>query len=137
MLDRFYEKTIAFPFKIDGNGKVNTTTAQANIWADRIRSVVGTLYGERVMLQNFGTKAPSHVLDGEKNTKEHIINEISSVIYDWLPSLTIKDITVGQVELDGTMQVNVIYSMPNNTDATVSVGVVAVNGNQISTEVKL
>jgi phage baseplate assembly protein W len=137
MLDRFYEKTIAFPFKIDGNGNVNYTTSQDTIWADRIRAVIGTLYGERVMVQNFGTRVPSYVFSNQSTVSERIKQEIDQAIFQWLPKIVVNQVEVGQIQLDGSVEVTLFYTLPNNTDANISVGIVAIDGNSPSVEAKL
>lgn len=137
MLDRFYEKTIAFPFKIDGNGNVNYTTSQDTIWADRIRAVIGTLYGERVMVQNFGTRVPSYVFSNQSTVSERIKQEIDQAVFQWLPKITVTQVEVGQIQLDGSVEVTLFYTLPNNTDANISVGIVAIAGNSPSVEAKL
>lgn len=137
MSNYFTERTISYPFKLTSNGNVQTTTSQSVIWADRIRAVVGTLYGERVMLQEFGTKTPGHVLDGGNAIMADVRREISEAIFNWLPKITVKEIIVGQVELDGTVSVDIRYQLPNNTESSVSVGVVALSGNRVPVEAKL
>ena len=43
------EKTLALPFSVDPYGKISVTSEQSKIWADRVRSVIGTTLRERVM----------------------------------------------------------------------------------------
>ena len=137
MSDYFTETTIAYPFSLDSTGSVNTTSSQAKIWADRVRAVVGTLQGERLMLQDFGTKIPTHVMDNEAAIIAHAKQEISEAMFNWLPNITINEIIVGQVELDGTMSVEIRYQLPNNTSSSVSVGMVAINNVLPAVEAKL
>jgi phage baseplate assembly protein W len=54
------EKTIALPFSVDPYGKVTVASDQSKIWADRVRSVIGTFLRERVMRPEFGTNDFPH-----------------------------------------------------------------------------
>ena len=55
------EIAMSLPFSIDPYGKVSSTTDQKKIWADKVRSVLGTALRERVMLPTFGTLIPYEI----------------------------------------------------------------------------
>ena len=71
------ERAISLPFSIDSYGGVATTTDQSKIWADKVRSVLGTMLRERVMRPDFGTVIPYSLFNGETSAVDEIRGEVS------------------------------------------------------------
>ena len=65
-----FERAISLPFSIDSYGNVASTKDQSKIWADRVRSVVGTTVGERLMRPDFGTSIPFATFSGRELVAE-------------------------------------------------------------------
>jgi phage baseplate assembly protein W len=128
-------KMIAFPFAIDSSGNVNFVSDYAGMQSARVRSALGTLKGERVMRPNFGSGVAHRVFSSGADFRTGIESDIRKVFADWLTNLTLKEIQIGQVELNGSVQVNVTYTTPLDEVLTTTAGVIAVNGDATIREV--
>ena len=130
-----FEMTISLPFGISDFGGVTSTTNQEKIWADRVRSVVGTSVQERVMRPAFGTEIPRTLFETEEVMSTRIEEEISQAFTSYLPLLTLDSVSV---EFDSRVDVitaTIIYELPNEEEATVSIGIATVSNDQPISEV--
>lgn len=106
-------QAISLPFRIDGYGRVATTTSTSKIWADRARTVISTAVGERLMRPEFGCRLPDDVLGTLATTPELIDTQISQAFANWLPDLTYKGVTYYESDVsDGEVTVDVSYAIP-------------------------
>jgi phage baseplate assembly protein W len=121
------EYAISLPFTIDGYGNILKTSSQVEIWEDRVKSAIGTAFGERVMRSNYGTKIPEIFFDTQDTLTTGIKKEVSVVFANYLPILTLIDVLVRYDELEGTTTADVFYSLPNQTTTTTSVNIVTIN----------
>ena len=122
------ESTIALPFSIDQYGKVTSTVDQSKIWADRVRSVLGTSLRERVMLPKFGTLIPFSLFDTETSAVAQIENEVQKAFATQLPLLYLQKVTVTIDQYTNVLTIEVIYGLPNNEVVSTVVGLVLVDG---------
>jgi phage baseplate assembly protein W len=121
------EYAISLPFTIDGYGNILKTSSQVEIWEDRVKSAIGTAFGERVMRSNYGTKIPEIFFDTQDTLTAGIKKEVAAVFASYLPILTLIDVLVRYDELEGTTTADVFYSLPNQTTTTTSVNIVTIN----------
>jgi phage baseplate assembly protein W len=121
------EYAISLPFTIDGYGNILKTSSQVEIWEDRVKSAIGTAFGERVMRSNYGTKIPEIFFDTQETLTAGIKKEVAAVFASYLPILTLIDVLVRYDELEGTTTADVFYSLPNQTTTTTSVNIVTIN----------
>jgi phage baseplate assembly protein W len=122
------EKAIALPFSINSFGKITDTTESKKIWADRVRSVVGTALRERVMRPEFGTDVPSSVFETTEDADAQIRTEVIAAFNSQLPSLTLDDVTSTFDEFTGVMNVEIVYALPNDEVVSTSIGLVSIAG---------
>lgn len=125
-LSPVFELAISLPFKVDALGKVGASVEQSKVWADRVRSVLGTAYGQRVYRPNFGCNATLGIFDSEEYVLEQIREDIDFAFQTFLPLLTVDSINV---EIDPSTQVintEVIYSTPSGADFQVVMGIASV-----------
>ena len=122
------EKTLSLPFSIDAYGKVSVTVEQSKIWADRVRSVLGTSFRERVMRPNFGTLIPYALFEGESSAESQITLEVEKAFSTYLPLLTLQTTNVTFDTYTNVFNVNVIYGLPNNEIVSTLIGLVLVDG---------
>ena len=122
------ETALAFPFSIDDYGNVVYTTTQAEIWAARVKSVVGTLLGERVMRPGFGTNMRAVFFNTQEAEEDTIRKEITRVFATYLKLLELKDITIEFSIIDGEATAYITYALPNLIEVQTSVGIVTING---------
>lgn len=129
------EVAIALPFALDNYGNVRKTYDQTKIWADRVRSVIGTLRGERVMRAAFGTNLPTHVFDTDAVAVENISREVRGAFASHLSKLTLSEVNVSFDDATATVNIDVVYDLPNQTQMTTSVGIAYIAGNKLISEV--
>lgn len=110
---------ILLPFRIDGYGRVATTTDPIQIWSTRVRSVLTTLVGERVMRPDFGCDVVSELFDAVEETPELVEQDIRSAFSQWLPELTLDEVSLAYSSNEnGEVEMTVSYSIPNDTSVT-------------------
>jgi phage baseplate assembly protein W len=123
------EVAISLPFSIDPFGRVAQTTDQAKIWADRVRSVIGTGLQERVMRPSLGTAIPSAVFDSQDNAEALIQREVETSFSTQLSLLKLQSVDSSFDQYTGIMNVTIVYNLPNNQQANVNIGLATVRGN--------
>lgn len=128
------EVAISLPFAIDNYGKVGSTTEQSKIWADRVRSVIGTSLRERVMRPAFGTIIPFALFETTETAELEIQNEIKGAFSVFLPTLLLHEVTVTFDEPNNTINAAVVYALPNDEVVTTTIGVVVLRGKFPSIE---
>jgi phage baseplate assembly protein W len=129
------ESAISLPFSLNKFGKIATTSDQSKLWQDRVLSAIGTTVSERPMRVDYGTRIAYELFDTIEATEVHIRQEISDAFTKFLPALTLTDVVVTPNEKTGSISVDIEYSLPNNDQATTSIGVAYISGsNQLIEE---
>jgi phage baseplate assembly protein W len=123
-----FERAISLPFSIDSYGNVSSTKDQSKIWADKVRSVVGTSVNERVMRAEFGTKIPFATFNGRELVAEITRRELFSAFAKFLPALTLQEVSVSFGD-DDQVIAEITYSLPNQQDITTTIGLAYISGN--------
>lgn len=124
------EKAISLPFSINPFGSVSFSTDQRKIWADKVRSVVGTTIGERVMRPEFGGEIAFSVFDNQEAAIEAIKQNVTEMFNLQLPLLTLQNVDTSFDESTGTINADITYSLPNDEIiVTTTVGLIYLNGN--------
>jgi phage baseplate assembly protein W len=124
------EYTISLPFKIDDFGNVGVATSQSKIWADRVRSVIGTRVGERVMRVNYGTEIPVNFFENTSLVSEVIKEEVNQAFFNNLPELELDETIVVIDEAFGTVNAEIKYFLPNKDETSITIGIARINPNQ-------
>ena len=124
------EIAISLPFTFDSFKKVGSTVDQRKVWADRVRSVIGTSLRERVMRPTFGTIIPFSLFESEDNAEAEVEAEIKSAFLIQLPLLTLQEVTVTYSEPINTMLVDIIYALPNDVVVNTQIGYVIIQGTR-------
>jgi phage baseplate assembly protein W len=123
------ESAISLPFTITAYGKVGDTTDQSKIWSDRVVSVIGTGWGQRLLRYEFGTKIHTEVYNTVTAAEENIKVEIAAAFEQFLPLLTLSEVITSYSQSTNQITVDVRYKLPNQEETTVSVGAVRIRGN--------
>lgn len=124
------EYAIALPFSFDAFGSVGSATTQNKIWADRVRSAVGTALGERVLNTRYGVSIPATSFSTITEMEGTVVSEVERVFVEQFPSLTLEEVTPTFSEKTSTIDVEVLYSLPNNDQSSVSVGLVRIDPDE-------
>ena len=128
------ETAIFLPFSIDPYGKVAQTTDQTKIWADKVRSVIGTAFRERVMRPTFGTDIPSAVFENQEDADGRILELVSTSFNNQLPRLDLQSVSNSFDQYSGTLTVDITYALPNEEIVSTTVGLIVVSGTLIPYE---
>ena len=122
------EVAISLPFSIDVYGKVKSSTEQSKIWADRVRSVLGTTIRERVLRPGFGTLIPFALFNTETSAQAQIQTEVSKAFAQQLPLLNLETVNATVDQYTNVLTVETVYGLPNNEVVSTVVGLVLVDG---------
>jgi phage baseplate assembly protein W len=122
------EVALSLPFSVDPYGSINTTTDQSKIWADRVRSVLGTTLRERVMRPTMGTIIPFSLFNSEESATAEIRAEVSKAFGEQLKLLTLEKVNVTSDSYTNVLNIEVIYGLPNNEIVSTIVGLVLIDG---------
>lgn len=125
-----YELTISLPFRIDDFGSVASTTSQEKIWADRVRSVVGTAVKERVFRPEFGTKIPENLFENTPSMIATIEEEVETAFIKHLSTLELESVTASYDRTQDTIFTEVGYFLPNKDQTSVVIGIARISTNQ-------
>jgi phage baseplate assembly protein W len=128
------EKAISLPFSIDTSGSIGTSTEQSKIWADRVRSVLGTSLRERVMRPTFGTLIPFSLFNNVENAISEIEEEVTVAFSKYLQLLSLQGTDVEQDLYTNNLKVTVTYSLPNQEINKTSIGFITIQGTLPSYE---
>lgn len=131
------EVAISLPFTIDPYGKVAQTTDQSKIWADKVRSVIGTAVRERVMRPTFGTDIPAAVFENQEDADGRIQELVGSSFNTQLPQLNLDSVSSIFDSYTGTLNVEITYALPNEEIVSTTVGLIVISGNLIPYEESL
>lgn len=121
-------KAISLPFRLDSFGNISSSSDVEKIWADRVKSVIGTALGERVMRPSFGCGLPNNLLDVIANVPGYADGQIQAAFLEWLPNVEFLGTEVLEdLSEDGTLRLNVLYQLPtyeesSNTTYSVIIG---------------
>jgi phage baseplate assembly protein W len=122
------EIALSLPFSLNAYRGIAVATEQSKIWADRVRSVLGTTRRDRVMHPEIGTLIPFALFNTETSAESQIETEIGKAFSSQLNLLRLDDVVITHDEFTNTMTVEVIYALPNNEVVSTVVGLALVNG---------
>ena len=122
------EIAISLPFRVDPYGKIAVSTDQQKIWADRVRSVLGTALKERVMQPLLGTEIPYSVFQTQEDASILIERETQAAFETQLPLLSLQSVITTFDEFTNIINVSTVYDLPNNTQVETIVGIAYIQG---------
>jgi phage baseplate assembly protein W len=125
---------ISLPFSLNRFGNVSTTSDQKKIWADRVRSAVGTALTQRVMRPTYGTAIPQLMFDSVDVVSAALESEINAVFANYLPALIFEESVIEYDDRQNVLSIDVRYRLPDGEEELVTLGVATLNGNQIIRE---
>jgi len=107
-------RAISLPFRIDGYGRVTSTTDPSKIWGDRVRAVLMTSLNGRIMRPLFGSTISEEVYDVLEEAPEIIFAAVSQAFSDFLPRLNFEDVVVVDEDAeDGLISLEISYTLPD------------------------
>jgi phage baseplate assembly protein W len=130
----FKETTLSFPFKVSQSGGIATVDDQATIWSQRVISVIGTTIKERIMKPTFGSRLNELLWNTEGYAKLNVQTFVEQAFIKWLPTLTLDEVTVSDIDSSGILNISISYFLPNNASTQTTIGIVGISGNLPITE---
>ena len=123
------EKTLSLPFSVDPYGKITVTSDQSKIWADRVRSVIGTTLRERIMRPEFGTDISYSVFNTQEDAEQEIKSEVVQAFNQLLPLLKLDSVKSSFDSYTGVINITMTYKLPNDVVVDTTIGIVTLRGN--------
>lgn len=107
-------RAISLPFRLDSFGNVASSNELPKIWADRVRTVVSTRHGDRVMRPSFGCALPNNLFDSAVNVPGYADGQIQAAFVRWLPEVEFQGTEIDEADsTEGNVGLNVLYRVPN------------------------
>lgn len=110
---------LRWPLRVGSDGTFVTAASPSDVWADRMRGLVSTRVGERVMRETYGCGI------GEALFQEIAVQEPESMVREavskWLPEITVDRVYTDHYE--GVFDVDVDYTLPNGSEGRASLEV--------------
>ena len=131
------EIALSLPFTFDAFKKVEITSNQNKIWADRVRIVLGTNLRERLMLPDFGTLIGTTFMDNQEQTVSTIENTVQTAFINQLSQLKLESVTASFDEYTNVISIEVNYTLPNLTEVNTAIAYISTSGNQPAYEENL
>lgn len=114
-------RQISYPFRIGPSGTIDSSTDPRKIWQDRVRSVLNTQIGDRVMRPSFGVNSLGAVMNYGTPAEGELTQNIKNAFITWLPSLDVSNIDVAMDSESAVLTVQVWFTLPSGEQTTASV----------------
>lgn len=114
-------RTISYPFTIDTHGRVGSTTDPRKIWQDRVRAVVNTQVGDRVMRPGFGVNTEAAVMNYGTPAQDELTVNLKNAFSNLLPALNVQEIKTAMDSTNAVLTVEVWFTLPDRTLTSTSV----------------
>jgi phage baseplate assembly protein W len=131
---RLTEIAVSLPFSINEFGSVASTTSQEKIWADRVRSAVGTGVNERLMRPNYGVDIRGAVMESSETAEELIKREVELAFTRDLTLLRLESVDTKFDPSESSVQVEITYLLPNRETEVILLGFATLSGSAPITE---
>jgi hypothetical protein len=128
------EYAMAVPFSIDAYGAVTLATTQEKIWADRVRSVLGTNFNERIMRPTFGSLIPSAFMETTDEATNLIEAEVRTAFSTQLDQLQLENVSTSYDEYSDVLSVTVLYALPDDTQTETTISLITIDGTNPAIE---
>lgn len=94
------------------------------VWADRVRGVISTTPGERLMRPTFGSNLTYELFDGIEQIPGLVEEDVASAFTQWLPDLDFTEVRVtAQDGPNGDIDLSIVYEVPNLTETQQTVDI--------------
>lgn len=114
-------KAIAYPFTLDGNGKVVSTTSSSKIYLDRVLTLLSTNITQRPIAQEYGTDIGTALFENDNNIVAAASSAITEALTNWLPEVTLNNITVSEPDEDGVANIQLDLVFPTQVSASLNI----------------
>ena len=108
-------RTISYPFRVGKHGRIADTVDTRKIWTDRVRAVLNTEIGDRVMRPSFGVDSTSAIMSIGTPAEVDLVEKVQEAFAAHLPSLSVTSVTTGRGEDGQTLTVEVVFTCPDRS----------------------
>jgi phage baseplate assembly protein W len=108
-------RVIAYPFGIDTHGHIASTSDPRKIWQDRVRAVVNTQIGDRVMRPGFGVDTETAIMNYGTPAENELTINLKNAFVNLLPALNVKQVKASMDSTSAVLTVEVWFTLPDNT----------------------
>lgn len=110
-------REMCFPLAVDETGSIAYTTDLNKQIQQRVRMVVGTNPGERVMRPEYGTPTRRWLWESmNENDEDDLKDSIRERVNAQVPEVTVTFVELTRDEESGTIEVNVRYTLQNGLE---------------------
>lgn len=111
-------KTMEEPFRVDGTGKIADTYDLQHQIELRVRSVIFTSPGERVMRPDYGAGAGNFVFDvNDAVQAAKLVVSVKDALATWEPAVIVDDVRLTNTDpSEGVMAIAVTYRLAATGD---------------------
>ena len=116
---------LRWPLELDGGGRLATVASDEEMWDQRLKALLSTRTGERAMRITYGCDLPERLFTNLSPTTPE--DDIRKAIADWLPLLTVVDVTLRETDLhrpnglvDKGIDIEVEYLTPSRREASMN-----------------
>lgn len=114
-------KAIAYPFTLDGKGKVLSTNSTAKIYLDRVLTLLSTNINQRPISQDYGTDIGTALFENDNDITQAASSAIREAMTTWLPEVKVNNIIVSEPDEEGVAGIQLDLVFPNQVSSTLSV----------------
>lgn len=120
-------REIAVPFRFDGDGGVAFVSSDFNVFTQRLRTIVMTAVGERVMLPEFGAHSNDYLFElNDPVALSELTALLGIAIRRWEPGVSLRSVRpIPADPTTGAATIEISYSVAPRDDVlstVVSVG---------------
>lgn len=126
-------RAISLPFRVDGAGRIAFAQDNSKQVADRLRSIIGTVPGERVMRPGYGTPVRQQLFDvNDPLNHAEISATVREAVKGWEPAVTVLGVDVHDADLgSGILEITLRYELAATGE--VSTAIVSIGGDVAET----
>lgn len=114
-------RSISYPFRLDGKGKVSSTSSTGKIYLDRVLTLLSTNINQRPIGQSYGTDIGTALFENEGEIVPATKTAIQEAIKTWLPEVTIGNISVSTPNEEGIADIQLDLILPNKINSTLNI----------------
>lgn len=121
----FHQVELDQPFRVDPQGRIAFTSDPKRVLMNRVRTIIGTEVGERVMRPDYGVPLQVLLFEGDDDMLGTILaGDIERALQEYEPGVIVQSVTTDSSDqLDGVINLNVIYSAVNSPLETLTIPV--------------
>ena len=120
-------RAIKYPFRINENGKIDTTDDFGKLYLDRVITLISTIIGQRFMTLNYGIDLKRALYENGGSYQRGMEAAIREAMAIWLPEVIIDSYFSSVPNEEGISNITLIVRIPNGETTSLAFRTVTVN----------